>query len=187
MISVNRLPNSKSDFAVNEWMLDSGVFTELARFGRYRDGVEVYAEQIKRWKTCGQLLTAVSQDYMTEPFILEKTGVTVEEHQRLTIKRYDALLACDTGVYGLCQDWERPISTSEACVALRSPVVRRPSTHSSRLSSGRNTPVVAWIMGGVLAAWRSASESIAVAHQRRDKSLRPSHYFRSHASGNNAV
>jgi hypothetical protein len=99
MISVNRLRNRKSDFAVNEWMMDSGAFTELSRFGHYRHDVQSYADVIKRWKTCGQLLAAVSQDYMTEPFILEKTGLTVEDHQRLTIERYDELLACDTGVY----------------------------------------------------------------------------------------
>ena len=34
-----------------------------------------------------------------EPFILEKTGMTVEEHQQKTISRYDELLRCDTGVY----------------------------------------------------------------------------------------
>jgi hypothetical protein len=36
---------------------------------------------------------------MTEPFILEKTGLTTPEHQRLTIKRYDELLLCRTGAY----------------------------------------------------------------------------------------
>ena len=40
---------------------------------------------------CGQLLAAVSQDYMCEPVILEQTGLSIEEHQRLTIERYDAL------------------------------------------------------------------------------------------------
>jgi hypothetical protein len=99
MISVNRLHNRKSDFAVNEWMLDSAAFTELARFGHYRSDVQSYAEQVKRWKTCGRLLAATSQDYMCEPFILEKTGLTIEDHQRLTFERYDALLAYDTGVY----------------------------------------------------------------------------------------
>src|SRR3954468_3510912 len=99
MISVNRLRNRKSDFAVHNWMLDSGAFTELLRFGHYRHSVQAYADCIKRWKSCGNLLAAVSQDYMTEPFILEKTGLTVAEHQRLTIERYDELLACDTGVY----------------------------------------------------------------------------------------
>lgn len=99
MISVNRLRNRKSDFKVNQWMLDSGAFTELFRFGSYRSDVQSYAKMIARWKTCGQLLAASSQDYMCEPFILEKTGLTIPEHQRLTIKRYDELLSCQTGVY----------------------------------------------------------------------------------------
>src|SRR5436853_7177742 len=99
MISVNRLRNRKSDFSVNAWMLDSGAFTELARFGHYRNSVQEYADCIKRWKTCGELLTAVSQDYPCELPMREKTGLTVADHQRLTIERYDELLQCDTGVY----------------------------------------------------------------------------------------
>jgi hypothetical protein len=99
MLSVNRLRNRKGDFTVNNWILDSGAFTELFRFGHYRHSVQEYADCIKRWKTCGTLLAAVSQDYMTEPFILEKTGLTVADHQRLTIERYDELLLCRTGVY----------------------------------------------------------------------------------------
>src|SRR5690349_17785232 len=99
MISVNRLRNRKSDFVVHDWILDSGAFTELSRFDHYRHSVQEYANQVKRWRTCGTLLAAVSTDFMCEPFILEKTGLTVAEHQRLTIERYDELLACDTGVY----------------------------------------------------------------------------------------
>jgi hypothetical protein len=99
MISVNRLRNRKSDFAVNNWLLDSGAFTELFRFGHYRHSVQEYAACIKRWRTRSSLLAAVSQDYMYEQFILEKAGLIVEEHQRLTIKRYDELLQCDTGMY----------------------------------------------------------------------------------------
>lgn len=99
MVSVNRLRRRKSNFAVKTWMLDSAAFTELFRHGHYRHGVEVYAEQIKRWKHCGQLVSATSQDYMCESFILEKTGLSVTEHQCLTIERYDALTTCDTGVY----------------------------------------------------------------------------------------
>jgi hypothetical protein len=42
----------------------------------------------------------VSQDYMCEPFIVAKTGLSVEEHQRLSIERYDALrVATDPRVY----------------------------------------------------------------------------------------
>jgi hypothetical protein len=99
MISINRLRNRKSGFEVNEWICDSGAFTELSRFGHYRHSVQSYAEDIKRWSKCGNLLAAVSQDWMNEPFILEKTGLSTVDHQRLTIERYDELLACDTGVY----------------------------------------------------------------------------------------
>jgi hypothetical protein len=102
-VSVNRLRDRISDFAVEQWIMDSGAFSELFRHGKYRHSVEEYAAQIKRWKSCGNLLAAVSQDYMCEPFILKKTGLktglTLQEHQRLTIERYDALIAENTGVY----------------------------------------------------------------------------------------
>src|SRR5262249_13668587 len=93
MISINSLRKRQSDFEVNEWILDSGAFSELSRFGHYRHSVEAYAREVSRWSRCGVLLAAVSQDYMCEPFILERTGLTVAEHQRLTIERYDALLS----------------------------------------------------------------------------------------------
>lgn len=66
---------------------------------RLRDEPKVYAAQIKRWRTCGQLIAAVSQDYMCEPFILAKTGLDIAQHQVLTIERYDALIAAETGAY----------------------------------------------------------------------------------------
>ena len=100
MVSVNRLKARKSAFQVGDWMMDSGAFTTIHTHGGYPEGVEVYAAHIRRWATNGNLLCAVAQDYMCEPFMVAKTGLTVAEHQRLTIERYDALLACDTaGVY----------------------------------------------------------------------------------------
>lgn len=90
-VSVNRLRKRKSDFVAGDWIMDSGAFTEISTYGGYRHGVEEYAGQINRWARCGNLLAAVSQDYMCEPFILEKTGLTVADHQRMTIERYDAL------------------------------------------------------------------------------------------------
>lgn len=99
-ISINRIRNRKSAFPVNDWIMDSGAFTELAQHGGYREAPEVYAADIRRWKNNGNLLAAVSQDYMCEPFMIEKTGLTLADHQRLTIERYDAILAAGTdGVY----------------------------------------------------------------------------------------
>ena len=77
MVSVNRLRERKSDFVVEEWMLDSAAFTELSTHGAYRHTVADYAEQIRRWARCGQLVSATAQDYMCEPFILAKTGMVL--------------------------------------------------------------------------------------------------------------
>jgi len=96
-ISVNALRRRKSDFMAGEWIMDSGAFTEVVRFGGYRFGVDEYASQIRRWSRCGTLLAAVAQDYMCESFVLEQTGKTVAEHQQMTIDRYDALMREDVG------------------------------------------------------------------------------------------
>lgn len=98
-VSVNRIRNRKSIFVVGDWIMDSGAFTEISTHGEYRHEVSEYACQIVRWKNNGNLLAAISQDYMCEPFILAKTGMTVEEHQQKTIARYDELLRYETGVY----------------------------------------------------------------------------------------
>lgn len=101
-ISVNRLRGRKAPMTCADWILDSAAFTELSTHACYRHGVGEYAAQIRRWATngSGRLLAAVAQDWMCEPWIVAKTGLSVAEHQRLTIERYDALLAQDVaGVY----------------------------------------------------------------------------------------
>jgi hypothetical protein len=98
-ISVNAIRNRKSAFPAQDWIMDSGAFTTIQKHHGYPHPVSEYAAQIRRWKDNGNLLAAVSQDYMCEKFMLDLTGLTVAEHQRLTIERYDALLAEDTGVY----------------------------------------------------------------------------------------
>jgi transcriptional regulator of met regulon len=95
-VSVNRLRDRKSDFVCGDWIMDSGAFTEIATHGRYREDVDEYVAQIERWRRCGNLLAAVSQDYMCEAHILAKTGLTVVDHQRLTIERYDAIVSKTT-------------------------------------------------------------------------------------------
>jgi transcriptional regulator of met regulon len=77
--------------------MDSGAFSTILTHGDYPESPAVYAEQIKRWSTNGNLLAAVAQDYMCEAHMLKITGKTIPEHQRLTIERYDALVKCDVG------------------------------------------------------------------------------------------
>jgi hypothetical protein len=98
-VSVNRLRSRRSPMNAREWIMDSGAFTEISTHGRYRHSVAEYAAEIRRWAGDGRLLAAVAQDWMCEPWIVAKTGLSVAEHQRLTVERYDALVACQTGVY----------------------------------------------------------------------------------------
>ncbi len=95
-ISINRVRTRRKRLPCQDWILDSGAFTEISTYGCYRHPPEDYAAEVRRIaRLGGNLLAAVSQDYMCEPHILEKTGLTVWDHQRLTIERYDAILAAD--------------------------------------------------------------------------------------------
>jgi hypothetical protein len=92
MVSMNALRKRHSNFEVSNWILDSGAFTEVARYGGYRYGVEEYHRKVCKWAKCGKLLIAVAQDWMCEPFALHRTGLTTQQHQKLTVERYDQLM-----------------------------------------------------------------------------------------------
>jgi hypothetical protein len=98
-ISVNAIKNRKSGFRVRQWIMDCAGFSTIMTHGDHVLSVADYAAQIRRWKTNGRLLAAVAQDYMCEPQMLARTGLTIAEHQRRTIERYDELVAQRTGVY----------------------------------------------------------------------------------------
>lgn len=105
-ISVNRVRDRRSPVLIGQEnsgtaLLDSGAFTELAKHGRYRHSVDEYAGMVRHLHNLIQLDACVAQDYMCEPFMVQKTGLTIVEHQRLTIERYDALLAHDLPCYVL--------------------------------------------------------------------------------------
>ena len=87
MISVNRLLHRRSDFAAQDWILDSGAFSRIFRQQGHLP-LQEYADQIRRWSSCGNLQAAVAQDWMCEPEILQITGMTVEQHQLLTTENY---------------------------------------------------------------------------------------------------
>jgi hypothetical protein len=92
-ISINRVRGRQRPVPVANWILDSGAFREIEQFGGYRHEPEVYAAEVNRLARINPgLRVAVSQDWMCEPFMLAKTGLTTAAHQRLTIERYDALL-----------------------------------------------------------------------------------------------
>jgi hypothetical protein len=92
-IHIQRLATRRKPLGCRELLLDSRAFTELRQHGRYRAAPEAFADQIHRIADAALVpqLMPVSQDYMCEPDILHMTGLTIREHQRLTIERYDAI------------------------------------------------------------------------------------------------
>jgi hypothetical protein len=89
-ISINRLRGRKKPVGCPDVLLDSGAFTELEQFGEYRHAELDYAAELWRLHCAGvvNIVAAVSQDYMCEPFMLRKTGLSIDAHQWLTIHRY---------------------------------------------------------------------------------------------------
>ncbi len=91
-ISINRVRGRHKPVPCADWIMDSGAFREIEQFGGYRHAPAVYAEEVNRLAAINPgLRAAVSQDYMCEKIMLDRTGLAVEDHQRLTIERYDAL------------------------------------------------------------------------------------------------
>jgi hypothetical protein len=83
---LSRNGRKKMPRAIGRWALDSGGFSELSIRGKwtvtapeYARAAESYALQI------GGLDWAAIQDWMCEPFVLSKTGLSVKEHQARTV------------------------------------------------------------------------------------------------------
>lgn len=93
-ISIARLRRRRGAFVPPRlgWAMDSAAFSEVEGHGGYRHSPETFAAEAADWtsRVPGCMFVA-SQDFMCEPFVLKKTGMTVEDHQRLTIERFDAI------------------------------------------------------------------------------------------------
>lgn len=75
------------------WALDSGGFSELNLFSGWKTPPRIYAQEVQRWKDeIGGMVFASQQDWMCEPWMLKKTGKTIQEHQQLTLDNYAELL-----------------------------------------------------------------------------------------------
>ena len=87
-VSTRRLERRKSlPRAAGRWALDSGGFTELSMYGQWQTSPVDYAARVRRYADeIGGLDWAAPQDWMCEPFMLAKTGLTVAEHQARTIR-----------------------------------------------------------------------------------------------------
>lgn len=87
-------PRKSLPAARGRWVLDSGGFSELSLFGEWRTSARDYVAAVRRYMSeIGGLTWAAIQDWMCEPFILKKTGLSVIEHQRNTIFSYLELMS----------------------------------------------------------------------------------------------
>lgn len=89
-VSARRLRNRKSAIVARmPWALDSGGFSELMLYGRWKTSPIQYAMEVLEWnRSIGKMNWAAIQDWMCEPIMIEKTGLSVREHQARTINSY---------------------------------------------------------------------------------------------------
>jgi hypothetical protein len=80
--------------ALAPWALASGGFTDLTLHGGWQTSPREYAEAVTRYaEHVGRLVWASPQDWMCEPAILERTGLSVDAHQARTVDNYCTLVA----------------------------------------------------------------------------------------------
>lgn len=89
-ISHRRLKGYKTlPVARGPWALDSGGFTELNIYGGWKTTEDEYVEAVDRYQAeVGRLEWAAPMDWMCEPTVIEKTGLSVREHQERTVANY---------------------------------------------------------------------------------------------------
>jgi hypothetical protein len=114
-VSRTILPVRSFPRATCRWALDSGEFTQIDRCGSWDDVTPAAWVRIARQASAeiggphgGPDFVAI-QDWMCEPQMLEKTGLTVLEHQRRTVENYLRLreMAPEMPWLPTLQGWER--------------------------------------------------------------------------------
>jgi len=101
------------------WALDSGGFTELPLHGRWVTPAEDYAAAVAEYAArIGGLDFAAPQDWMCEPFMIARTGLSVTEHLHRTVDNYLTLrrLTPDLPIMPSVQGWR--LADYLACLEL---------------------------------------------------------------------
>ncbi len=94
-VSARRLRARRSPWpaAVTTWALDSGGFSELNKYNAWQTSPEDYVREVRQWIQIGKMKWAAIQDWMCEEFMLKKTGLSLDEHQRRTVRSWLVLTA----------------------------------------------------------------------------------------------
>jgi hypothetical protein len=93
--------------SIAPWALDSGGFSELKLNGGWKITPDEYVETVNRLNKTPHLRWAAQQDWMCEAIMIEKTGLTVREHQRRTVENFLELrkLDCDVPIIPVLQGY----------------------------------------------------------------------------------
>lgn len=89
-VSHRRLKDRKKmPRALGEVAIDCGGYTELTMYGEWTETPKNYVWSVQRYiDEIGNIQWAAAQDWMCEPLVLAKTGLSVLEHQKRTISNY---------------------------------------------------------------------------------------------------
>jgi hypothetical protein len=72
--------------ALDGWFCDSGAFTHLNKHGTWKRSAPEHVELVRTLQArCAGMEWASPQDWMCEPFVLAKTGLTLQDHQHRTV------------------------------------------------------------------------------------------------------
>lgn len=105
--------------ATRRWALDSGGFTQIRDHGRWTITPGQYAEEVDAYvERIGGLDFAAQMDWMCEPFMVARTGLSVREHQERTVANFLELrvIAPDLPIVPVLQGYT--VAEYRACLAL---------------------------------------------------------------------
>ena len=103
MLSYNMLRNYKKPWNIEKpFMMDSGAYSVIARYGKYPYSISEYAEAIEKWKPD----ITWTMDYPCEPSVRKKGGYTPKHAQELTINNQIKLLDQNANTQMVLQGWE---------------------------------------------------------------------------------
>jgi hypothetical protein len=91
------------------WALDSGGFTQLDKRGDWSITPGQYVDEAYRYRDeIGQLSWAAPMDWMCEPRVRARTGLSISEHLHRTVDNYLALrvMAPDLPFIPVLQGWQ---------------------------------------------------------------------------------
>lgn len=119
-VSARQLRGRKKEFSQKgKVAIDSGGFTEISLFGGWTRSPRDYVDDLNHLTDVGLSPDwASQQDWMVEPVMLEKTGKTVQDHQRLTVANFLELrsMECNVHVIPVLQGWT--LSDYERCILM---------------------------------------------------------------------